>query len=490
MDRPLMVSPADALRVMTGFNPWWTGRPISAPGFRRLAFEACRSYLAEPALRRALLLSGPRRVGKTTILSQLAQAALEGTIEVAAARLDAKAVLYLSLDHPLLKLLGLAGALRLYHEAILPEGRPTLLLLDEVQYSKDWETEIKLLVDHHPEYRIVATGSASVLHTGPLAESGVGRWLTIPVPTLSFYEFVHIRGERVPVVSKQLRPSDLFTVDGATRVRIAGQLRGLLPAFHRYLIVGGFPETAQQENISLCQRLLREDVVERVLKRDMTALFGVRNVDDLEELFIYLCLHSGGIVAHKTVADALGVSTITVANHLRLLEQANLVYRLPPLETGGKKILKARNKYYLVDAALRNAVLLRGEEVLSSTDEMGAIVETTVLRHLFAYHYRDTPTLAYWRDSRTDKEVDIVVQSPRYTLPVEVKYRDTAELSRNDGLVVFCREEEIERAYLVTKREEDFGPIDVGGVPTAFLSVPAHILCFLLGQAERLLWVE
>lgn len=479
----------EALRVLSGFNPWWAGRPVQEEPFRRLAFHACAKYLADRSLKRALLLSGPRRVGKTTILYQLAREALESGLVPAGAVPDPKSILYLSLDHPLLKLLGLEGALRLYHEAIWPERQPALLLLDEVQYSRNWGTEIKLLVDLHPEYRIVATGSASVAHKGELAESGVGRWLTIPVPTLSFYEFVHIRKETELEIPGRLRPSDLFGMQTADRVALAAKLRPLLPSFQRYLLVGGFPETARQTDITLCQRLLREDVVERVLKRDMTALFGVRNVDVLERLFIYLCLHSGGIIAHNTVATALGVSAITVGHHLELLEQANLVYRLPPMDIGGKKVLKAKNKYYLADAALRNAVLLRGEEVLTSPDEMGPIVETTVLRHLYAYYYRDTPKIVYWRDAKSDLEVDIIVRSPQYVLPVEVKYRDTASIDRSSGLLALCRQEPVKQAYLVTKREHDFEHVDIAGVSARFLRVPAHVLCYLLGQAERLLWL-
>jgi predicted AAA+ superfamily ATPase len=489
VDLTKIVDKDEALRVLAGFNPWWAGRPFREEPFRRLAFNACKKYLQDHQLKRALLLSGPRRVGKTTILYQLAREALESGLAPPGEVPDPKSILYLSLDHPLLKLLGLDGALRLYHEAIWPEGRPALLLLDEVQYSRNWGTDIKLLVDLHPEYRIVATGSASVAHRDQLAESGVGRWLTISVPTLSFYEFVHIRQEPELSVPSNLRPTDLFGMSTADRVALAERLRPLLPSFQRYLLVGGFPETARQADITLCQRLLREDVVERVLKRDMTALFGVRNVDVLEKIFIYLCLHSGGIVAHKTVADALGVSALTVANHLDLLEQANLVYKLPPFDVGGKKVLKARNKYYLADAALRNAVLLRGEEVLTSSDEMGTIVETTVLRHLYAYYYRDTPTISYWRDIKTDKEVDIIVKSPQYILPAEVKYRESAELEKSSGLVELCRTEPVKWAYLVTKREHDFGPQEVDGVTARFMRVPAHVLCYLLGQAERLLWL-
>ena len=471
----------EIIGILHGFNPWWSGRPFPLPEFRRLAYGACRSYLDNPTLRRAILLSAPRRVGKTTLLQQLAASLLQ---EGHAPR----GILYLSLDHPLLKLLSLRDILRIFHEDIHPEGQPAVLLLDEVQYSREWETEIKLLVDHQPAYRIVATGSASVVHKDRLAESGVGRWITVPVPTLSFYEFVHIGGEQIPEPPAGVRPKDLFTSTPGERTAIAAQLRPLLPQFNRYLLVGGFPETARQNDIALCQRLLREDVVERVLKRDMTALFGVRNVNDLEKLFIYLCLHTGGILAHATVANALETSPATVGNHLALLEQANLIYCLPPVRIGGKKALKARNKYYLVDAALRNAVLLRGEEMLANADDMGLIVETTVLRHLYAYHYRDTPEIAYWRDAASGREVDIIIRSPAYHLAIEVKYKEKAPLKTNDGLAVYCASEKVHQAYLVTKQETDFGVTTLEGMDTRFLKVPAHVLCYLLGQAERLLW--
>ena len=472
---------SEVLAVLHGFNPWWTGRPYATPAFRRLAYDACKGYLENSSLRRAILLSGPRRVGKTTILTQMATSLIkEGR--------DPRSILYLSLDHPLIKLLNVRQILDLYHESIHPLGKVTVLLFDEVQYSKEWETEIKLLVDHQPNYRILATGSASVVHKEKLAESGVGRWITVAIPTLSFYEFTHLRGEALPDIRSDLRPADLHDMLQGELVALAERFKPLLPVFQHYLLVGGFPETAQQKDINLCQRLLREDVVERVLKRDMTALFGVRNVNDLEKLFIYLCLHSGSIVAHKTCADALGTSPATVANHLSLLEQANLIYRLPPAETGGKKVLRARNKYYLVDAALRNAVLLKGEEILANSDEMGTIVETTVLRHLYAYYYRDTPEIVYWRDPVTDREVDIIVRSPKYVFPFEVKYQEDPSLKRGSGIGAFCRIEKVLKAYWVTKHDRDFDVIRLEGMETSFLRVPAHILCYLLGQSERLLW--
>lgn len=471
----------ELLGILQGFNPWWSGRSYSVPGFKRLAWQACRRYLEDRSLRRAILLSGPRRVGKTVILQQIADHYLgEGG--------DPKGILYLSLDHPLLKLATLPQILRIYHEQIHPAGAPTLLLLDEVQYSGDWELHLKQLVDHHAEYRILATGSASVIHRQHLAESGVGRWISVAIPTLSFYEFLRIRGEKLPSIHEHLRPSDLFHATAGDLAQLGAQFRPLMPLFLRYLLVGGFPETARQKDIGLCQRLLREDVVERVLKRDMTALFGIRNVNDLEKLFIYLCLNSGGILAVRACASALGVSAVTITNHMAALAQANLIYRLPPAGVGGKKVLKARDKVYLVDAALRNAVLLRGDEILKDPQEMGVIVETTILRHLYAYYYQDTPEIVYWRDASTGREVDIIVRSPSYTIPIEVKFRAEAGLTEKEGLIAYCRQENINRAYFVTQSDADIGVQKFDGLDAGFLRIPAHIFTYLLGQAERLLW--
>jgi predicted AAA+ superfamily ATPase len=83
---------------------------------------------------------GPRRVGKTTILLQIAQELVK--------KEDPLGVFYISLDHPILKLVPLHEILRIYHQDVYPEGKRVVLLMDEIQYSKDWDLYIKNLVDH------------------------------------------------------------------------------------------------------------------------------------------------------------------------------------------------------------------------------------------------------------------------------------------------------------------------------------------------------
>lgn len=469
---------ADILRAVNSFNGWWQGtRPQPHP-FKRLAYFATKRHLKDARLKRAILLNGPRRVGKTTILLQLANDLIDGGAEPAS-------VLYLSLDHPLLKLLTLPKILELYHQHIHPAGKPATLLLDEIQYSSEWDLELKQLVDRHPEYRIVATGSASTEVRERIVESGVGRWMTVPVPTLSFYEYVHIAGLEAPKASEGLKPSSLFGRPQKDLQALAHACATMQPQFVRYLLVGGFPETALINDVAFCQRLLREDVVERVLKRDMVSLFGIRNIDELERLFIYLCLNTGGIISIAKCASELQMNRVTVNEHLDKLQGANLVYRL---ERFGNAVLRQQYKFYLIDAALRNAVLLRGPEIVSEPAEMGLIVETTVHRHLRAFHYRDNPRIGYWQDTKTGREVDIIVKSPAYTLPVEVKYRANSKIGPKDGIVAFCKEEKIPSAFWITKSDEDFSAEKMAGCPTQFLRIPAHVFCYLIGQAERHVW--
>src|SRR5262249_13945556 len=151
--------------------------------------------------------------------------------------------------------------------------------------------------------RIVATGSALALSES--AESGVGRWTTLRIPTLSFGEYLHLRGVSTTSLPQPADLTETASWTPAERARVAIDARPLVGHFHEHLLRGGFPQTALVDSVTLAQKLLREDIVDRVLKRDMTLMFGVRRVLELEQVFLYLCLHDGGLLDLTAVATAL-----------------------------------------------------------------------------------------------------------------------------------------------------------------------------------------
>ena len=315
-------------------------------------------------------------------------------------------------------------------------------------------------------------------------ESGVGRWHTIRLTTLSFYEYLQIKNLSLPTLPRLKSLRDLFDWSQSDIYRVTETAAPYVGHFHEYLVRGGFPQTAQVESITQAQRLLREDIIDKVLKRDMTALFGVRRVLDLEHTFLYLCMHDGGLLDMPDLCANLEVKRPTAQNFIELLEATHLIYRLPPFGYG-KDVLRARFKIYLADAAIAPAVMLKGKAILEDPTALGVATETAVFKHLFARYYAQNVRFTYWRGKK-DREVDLVAEVGGQIIPFEVKYRAQHTGLRDlKGLLELCQQKSIDRGYVVTKSLDDFGIIaDLTDTTTRILRIPAPLLCYWMGESE------
>ena len=364
----MIASKPELIAVLRQYNPWWAGaRFTDLPNWRRAAFREIAEWVKAPPAGRALLLSGARQVGKTTLFLQAIEDLLTQGI-------PPTNILYITFDHPLLKLLGLDGLVQLWRELEPARDGPEYLFLDEIQVAKDWQTWLKHQVDFEKRRRIAVTGSATPLVTEG-QESGVGRWMTIRLATLSFYEYLQLKKIPTPTLPAVGSLRDLFEWPEIRFAEVAADAQPLVGLFHDYLLRGGFPQSALVDSIPQAQKLLREDIVDKVLKRDMTALFGVRRVLELEQVFLYLCLHDGGLVDIKTLCSELAAKRPTVSNYIDLLEATHLIHRLWPFGYG-KEVLRARSKIYLADAAIGPSVLLKGKSLLEDADGLARAVET------------------------------------------------------------------------------------------------------------------
>ncbi|GIQ70500.1 ATP-binding protein [Xylanibacillus composti] len=474
------------LKVLRGYNEWWTSNKMSSDltkPVKRLAYYEAKKIFEHPHIRREIILSGPRRVGKTTIMYQTIDDCLQKGI-------PPKNILYVSFDHPMLKLCDIGRILEVFQNNLNPDERELYFFFDEIQYAQDWDLWLKTLYDRNPSYRIMATGSASPILAEKAKESGVGRWTTIRIPTLSFYEYIDLMEIPKPELSKNVFPTALGTLEPAKLSQLMMRLEPLQRHFHRYLLVGGFPEVALSDDVDLAQKIIREDVVDKVLKRDMVSLFPIRNVAELEQIFLYLCMISGNIVIQDTIAKEVGISRQTVANYMDFLEQANLIYRSQPTEQTGKKVLKAKPKIYLADAAIRNAVLMIGEEILTDPVEMGMIIETAIYKHVHSSNYLDTTHVGYFRDPKTEKEIDIIVTYRTLSkILIEVKYRENTGLSTREAIVEWANDAKTAAALVITKNSSDYGNTDH---PTncPITKIPAFAFLYLLGHAEYTRYLE
>ena len=403
------------------------------------------------------MLSGARQIGKTTLLLQAINMLLEAGV-------PASNILYATFDHPILKLAGIDAVINGWRQREPRAKGPEYVFLDEAHFIPDWGTWIKHQVDFNRQRRIVFTGSATPLLEAD-QESGVGRWHAIRLTTLSFYEYLQIKKLELPALPKVSNPAELFDHTPGSLQHIREKAAPYVAHFHEYLLRGGFPQTAQVESITQAQRLLREDIIDKVLKRDMTALFGVRRILDLEHTFLYLCMHDGGLLDMTALCSNLTVKRPTAQHFIELLEATHLIFRLQPFGYG-KEVLRGRYKIYLADSSIAPAIMLKGKTVLDDPTALGVATETTVFKHLFARYYSRNARFTYWR-GRQDREVDLVAEMGDEIIPFEVKYRSEPIGARQlKGLLELCENKKVERAYVVTKSLDDFGVLPLPAAKT------------------------
>ncbi len=476
-----IVNDEQVMKVLRQYNPWWRTpsaiKEESKPQKRLAYYEALR-ILTHKSIRRFAVLSGMRRVGKTTILYQIIDHLIDEGI-------NPGNILYVTFDNPILKLVNAENVLSIY-EMMYPIEGTRYVFFDEVQYTENWELWMKVIYDSRKDIRMVATGSASPILEKGSADSGTGRWSVLKIPTMSFYEYCRLLDLDVPFLPDDLHLSELTSMNPAQLGDLMNKFTPLQNHFNRYLMIGGFPELVLSDDDVYAQRMLREDVVDKVIKRDVLSLFNIRSPLLMEKLFLYLCMNSTEIFNATVAAKELeNTSVTTVDSYIKALEMSNLIYLAKPIDVGSKGALKGKPKIFVADAAIRNAVLMI-DDVLSDEKELGVMVETTVYKHMVSFFQGSSIQLGYFRKAKDNqKEVDVVAELPRQKILCEVKYRNNSHISATDAIVELCQDEKtgVTNAFLITKRLDDFG-ITKHETKVPILRVPAIAFLYILGKTE------
>ncbi len=438
--------------VLHGYNPWWsTGKVPSeyTPPHPREAFTSLRELTPADGDDARVLLTGPRRVGKTTLLYQLVSALLREGV-------DPRTVFYVALDHPLIQLSDFDDLVRFYIKSVVGEPRRCYFLFDEAHGSRDWAKGVGVIErkENLPAH-IIATGT----FVDGMQPKGRGRidlsnWTNLRLPTLRFREFVSIlrpgADVHVPTTLGPERPD--IGVDDLLEDHYTN--RTLTPLFNEFLLRGGFPEVAHmQESPALIQRHLREDVVERILFRDMAHLYGAQNLPELERLFIHIALQTGKRFNLSDLAISLGIARSTVSQYIRHMESTMLIYLVRNYQGRGTKGLRSRPQIYVVDGSLRNAVLMRGEEFLQRPSELDTVVRTVLMTHLGELAQRRGWKLHHFRDRLGTRSVEVaaVVETADDLVPIALAYRTDTGPDDIQDLYSFLGKHKCGHGYILTR---------------------------------------
>ena len=414
-------------------NPWWVENsiPQDYKGMTpRLYLDIFYPLVRDFDVRRALILMGPRRVGKTVMLFHTVQKLIDDGV-------PAQNIIYISVETPIYNKILLEQLFNLAKQALGKRddiSSTFYVMFDEIQYLKDWEVNLKSLVDTYRNVKFIASGSAAAELKKRSNESGAGRFTDFNLPPLTFYEYIHIR-EFQHLVKASFIEWHGFDIPSNTAVDI-DKFNDL---FIDYINYGGYPEVVFSDRIRQDPgQFIRHDIIDKVLLRDLPSIYGISDVQELNSLFTMIAYHSGNQFSYEALSKESGIRKDLLRKYIEYLEAAYLIKVIHRTDDTAKSYQRETSfKIYLTNPSLRCALF---QPLKDADDEMGDMVETAVYAQWIP-RVDFNVSYANWKNGRKDQgEVDIVGINPAKLKPewaVEVKWTD--RFFHNPGELISLR---------------------------------------------------
>lgn len=322
---------------------------------------------------KVILLYGARQTGKTTLVKAL---------------LKQHDGVYFNADEPDIRV-QFSG--RTSSELKRLVGNSRLVVLDEAQRIENIGLTLKLMVDNFPEIQVISTGSSSFELADKLKEPLTGRKHEFLLPPLSMEEIESSRG--------------LLEADRHLSFAV---------------LYGMYPEPTLFPSASEAQERLIE-LAGSYLYKDILLFGGIRHPDYLEKLLRALALQIGNEVSYTELASLIGLDKNTIETYIRILEQAFIIFRLPPFSRNLRNELKKLRKIYFWDTGIRNAVINNFTPLETRTDA-GALWENFLIAERMKYlrNHRCANTSWFWR-THQQQEIDYIEERAGGLLAAEIK---------------------------------------------------------------------
>ncbi len=350
-------------------NPWWRGEAFETGIPRPKYITPIQNSLSH---KKTILLVGSRRVGKTTLLRQ--------TIKLLLRDVPPTHILYLLLDHPQVSQSTILELVMQFRKTFaLDRSEKLFLFLDEVQYVKRWEQEVKALGDTE-NVQIFLSGSAS---SELLAKKSflTGRVKTYTMYPLDFTEFLEFK-------KATIKETEIYKYTKYCE---------------EYLSLGGYPEYVLSKDPSYFS-----DLVSDVLYKDIIRMYDLKNPDVLKDLLLLLADRTGQQATYTKLSHILNVKNDTVKEYIYYLKNTFLVSELPRYASSRAKRIYAAKKFYITD----NGILYH----LLGNISYSAAFEQTVYRTL-----KDmSKSVSFYYENQ--KELDFVVDRGHGPELWEAKY--------------------------------------------------------------------
>ena len=372
--------------------------------------EAVKPFMDAPLVK---ILTGVRRCGKSTIFEMIRQELLERGIPEDHIIMKK----YTEMDIP-----DTITAKQMYDELVsrVEDDKRYYFLLDEIQEIKGWEKAVNSLLEGM-NADIYVTGSNSKLMSSEISTYLTGRYISIPVFTLSFREYLEFKKESTQSYDKLLE---------------------------EYIKFGGFPIIALGEYEQQSAYQIVDGIYHTVVSRDIVKRHRINKQDLFDRVVKYVIENMGKTFSANSISNFLKsenrkVSIESIYNYLRWLEQAFIIFPCERYDMQGKSILKTQEKYYLADVSFRYALFGYNRKMLDG------VMENIVYLELCRRGYD-----VYVGKNNT-KEIDFIAIHKDEKIYVQVCVQIPENSNREVGNLMKIRDHYPK--YVVTLNEMDVG---------------------------------
>lgn len=325
---------------------------------------------------KVVVIYGARRTGKTTLASEFLKG--EGDPHILVSGEDMTVQSYLA-SQSVEKLKAFVGAAR-------------LLIVDEAQKVPNIGLNLKLIIDHIPGIRIVATGSSSFDLARSVGEPLTGRKYTLKLFPLAQLEIGQIESRHQTDANLEIR-----------------------------LIYGSYPEVVLMEDNRGREQYLKE-IISSYLYKDILELDGVRQSAKISRLLQLVAFQIGKEVSYNELGTSLGMSKNTVERYLDLLEKAFVLHRLTGFSRNLRTEVTKNCRYYFLDNGVRNA-LINNFNPLPQRNDVGDLWENyLVMERLKRQEYLGQAANNYFWRTYAKQEVDFVEEREGRLFGYEMKW--------------------------------------------------------------------
>jgi len=325
---------------------------------------------------RVLVIFGPRRVGKTTIIQEY--------LQTTKFRYKFDIGDELSIRH-------IFGSLDFsqIHEYVTDNE---LIVIDEAHMIPDIGRGLKILVDRMPEIRVIVSGSSSFELAGQVGEPLTGR-----KNTLVLY----------PIAQLELAGTN--------------NIYDLKKSLPERLVYGSYPQIVVAESNARRIKLL-EELTESYLLKDILTIDKIKNSKLLLDLLRLMAFQVGSEVSHSELGNQLGTNKKTIGRYLDLLEKSFILYNLRGYSRNLREEVTRKSKYYFYDNGVRNAII-SNFNAIDQRNDIGALWENFLMMERIKYRsYKSIYSNVFFWRTWDQKEIDCVEEREGKLFGYEFKW--------------------------------------------------------------------